>query len=408
MRPDLFTATIPFDEALRRVTTAATPIERIVTVSVYEASGRVAARDVTSSIDVPSFDRSAMDGYAIRAADVASASPDTPVDLTCVARVFTGEIARRPVDAGTCAAIATGAPLPAGADAVVMVERTTRRGDVVSVREATRVGQNVGRRGADITHGQVVLHAGDLVTAARAGSVAAIGGTSVDVFDRPVVAILSTGAEVAPPGAALGPGQIYDTNTVTLSAVARDHGAQAVVLAAVEDSVDALVQALESAAASNVDVIVTSGGSSVGERDLLIDAISRCGTVDFHGIAVKPGKPTLFGLVGRTPIFGMPGNPTSCLSNALILLVPFLRGLARLPPWQPRQRTLPLARPIKGLDRHQFYSVRIVGDVVEPAFKSSGDITSMADADGYIEIPAGSRGLQAGETVTVSLLRGPN
>ena len=369
MRPELFRQIISFDEALRRVLDAATPVSRTSAVRIEDATGRVAAQDVVSPLDVPPFDRAAMDGYALRSADVAEAGPDRPVWLTCIDRIFTGQVSPHIVGPGQCAEIGTGAPLPGGADAVVMVERTSREDDRIAVHEAARPGHNIGRRGGDIATGHRPLMRGDLIGPARTGVLAAIGRTTVDVFDRPRVAILSTGSEVAPAGQPLAPGRIYDVNRATLGAVVRQHGADPVTFECVEDSIDALAMALEGAAQH--DVIVTSGGSSVGERDLLMDALQRCGTVTFHGIAIKPGKPTLFGHVRDTPIFGMPGNPTSCLSNAYVLLVPFLRKLARLPAWQPLQRRLPLARPIKALaDRHQIYTVRIVDDVVEPAFKS--------------------------------------
>ena len=403
MRPDLFRHTIPFDDALRRVLEAATPVERVVTLSLGEAATRVAAYDVTSTIDVPPFDRAAMDGYAVRSTDVGGAAPGTPVELTCIDQIFTGHVSPHIISTGQCAEIGTGAPLPAGADAVVMVERTSRQGGVVSVRETARARQNVGPRGGDIAVGQRAVRAGDVISPARAGALAAIGRTTVEAFDRPHIAVLSTGSELTPPGTPLPPGHIYNVNSVTLTAIIRQHGGEPVALDHVDDSIDALVTTLEQAA--RYDAIVTSGGTSVGGRDLLLDAVQRCGTIAFHGIAVRPGKPTLFGHIGRTPIFGMPGNPTSCLSNACILLVPFLRKVARLPPWQPVLRHLPLARTVKALeDRHQFYTVRIVGGVAEPAFKSSGDITSMAAADGYIEVLAGTKGFEEGETVTVTLL----
>jgi molybdopterin molybdotransferase len=403
MRPDLFPNPIPFEEARRRVLAAALPISRTVRIALHEAVGRVCAQDVVSHIDVPPFDRAAMDGYAVRAADVSHATPTAPVSLTCVDHVFTGQPSGRTLRSGECAEIATGAPVPDGADAVVMVERTSREGDVVLVRENVAAGRNIGRRGADIAAGSVPLRAGDVVTPARAGAVAATGQTTLDVFDRPRVAVLSTGSEVTAPGEPLAPGHVYDVNSITLSAIAEQHGADVTRLDNVDDDLDTLVDVLRYAATH--DVIVTSGGSSVGGRDFLTDAMARCGTVEFHGIAIKPGKPTLFGHIGTTPIFGMPGNPTSCLSNACILLIPFLRRVARLPDWQPVKLTRPLARAIAALpDRHQFYAVRLVNDVVEPAFKSSGDITSLASADGYIEVPAGSKGLEAGEAVTVTLL----
>jgi molybdenum cofactor synthesis domain-containing protein len=344
-----------------------------------------------------------MDGYALRSIDVFDATPDAPVALAPISLIVTGRMPEGTVGPGQCAEIATGAPMPAGADAVVMVERTSRDGDRILVREAARAHQNVGGRGTDIAVGQRVIGAGDVIGPARAGALAATGHTAVDVFDRPRVAILSTGHEVVPPGKSLAPGCIYDVNGVALAAVVRQHGADPVVLDSVEDSADALVDALQRAATH--DLIVTSGGSSVGRRDLLVDALDRCGTIGFHGIAVKPGKPTLFGWVGNTPIFGMPGNPTSCLSNAYILLVPFLRHVARLPAWQPLQRQLPLSRPVAALaDRHLFVTVRILDGRADPVFKSSGDITSMAAADGYIEVPAGGRGFAAGALGRVTVL----
>ena len=403
MRPDLFTHVITFHEALARTMAAATPIERTERIAILDAIGRVAAADVHAPTDVPAFARSAMDGYALRSTDVAGASLAAPVVLTCVDRVATGEVSTRPIRPGECAEIGTGAPLPEGADAVVMVERTTRHGDRVAVGEATRASQNVGRRGADIAAGQPAIRRGDLIGAARAGALAAIGATSVDVFARPRVSMFSTGNEVVAPGEPLPPGHVHDVNSITLHAIALQHGGVPVRRDPVGDSIDALTEALVEASISS-DIVVTSGGSSVGGRDLLIDAIARCGSVVFHGMAVKPGKPTLFGHVGETPLFGMPGNPTSCLSNAHILLVPFLRTVARLPLWQPVRRTLPLSRAIGALaDRHQFYTVRIVEGRAEPAFKSSGDITSMAAADGYVEIPAGEKGFEEGERVTVVL-----
>jgi molybdenum cofactor synthesis domain-containing protein len=229
-----------------------------------------------------------------------------------------------------------------------------------------------------------------------------VGLARVEVFARPSVAVLSTGNEVSPPGQPLPAGHIYDVNRYTIGAVIERHGGVVTPLAPAGDDLRVLTAALDEAARH--DVIVFSGGSSVGERDLMLDALGARGTIVFHGIAVKPGKPTLFGRVGRTPVFGMPGNPTSCLSNAYLLLVPFLRAVARLPPWRPTVITAPLARAIASTaGRHQVYTVRLRDGQAEPAFKSSGDITSMAEADGYIEIPAGATGVGAGEMVDVTL-----
>jgi len=210
------------------------------------------------------------------------------------------------------------------------------------------------------------------------------------------------GKEGGHPGLRLPPGQIYDINRFTLESVTRRHGGRPVALASPNDTIDDLKAILDAASAH--DLIVFSGGSSVGDRDLVRDVIADRGEMLFHGIAVKPGKPTAFARIGASLFLGMPGNPTSCLSNAYILMVPVLRKLAGLPPWEPRTITAPLVRRIaSSSDRHQFYTVRLVGGLVEPAFKGSGDITSMANADGYIEIPAGCTAIEGGTAVTVTL-----
>ena len=406
MRP--FTTTIPFQEALRLVVDAAVPIDATERVAIGDADDRVASRDVIADADVPPFDRAAMDGYAVVAADTAGATREAARSLVCVDRVFTGQTSARTLARGECIEIATGAPLPAGADAVVMVEDTERPdassslGDSIRVLAAVAPGQHVGRRGADLAAGQTAITAQQVLTPSRIGALAAAGLTHVEVYRRPTVAILSTGNELVEPGRPLGPGQIYEINRFTLAAVIRRHGGVPVMLPTAGDTMDDLSRAVE--AARGHDVIIFSGGSSVGERDLVLDALREHGEVIFHGIAVKPGKPTAFGRIGPTPVLGMPGNPTSCLSNAYMLLVPFVRKMARLPAWQPRTIDAPLARRIaSAAGRHQFYTVRVVNGVVEPAFKGSGDITSMANADGYIEIGAEVTDVPAGTSVTVKL-----
>ena len=217
-----------------------------------------------------------------------------------------------------------------------MVEET-EKGSAREVRILTPVypRQHVGRRGADITSGQSLFAPGDVVTPSRVGALAAMGLTAVDVFARPRVAILSTGNEIVAPGEPLGPGQLYDINQFTLAAIVSAHGGVPIVYPTAADNLDALRAAVDAAAGD--DLLIFSGGSSVGERDLIIDVIAGMGEVIFHGIAVKPGKPTAFGRIDRRPIFGMPGYATSCLSNAYMLLVPMLRRIARLPEYQPHR-----------------------------------------------------------------------
>ena len=402
MRP--FASTISLEEARRRLDAAVRPITRTERVRLEDAAGRVAADDVMSAIDVPPFARSAMDGYVVLAADTAGASRSTPVRLRLIDHIYTGQMSSITIEPGTCAEIATGAPLPAGADAVVMVEETDTQGIEIEIFSAATAGQHVSRRGADIAAGDRAVAAGDLLSPSRVGAIAAIGHADARVFAKPRVAILSTGNEVVEPGATLATGQIFDVNRFTLGAIVSAHGGVAEPHRAAQDTVAALVDALD--ACATADLIVFSGGSSVGERDLVVDAIAARGEMIFHGIAVRPGKPTAFAAVGdaRTPFFGMPGNPTSCLSNAYILLVPFLRALARLPPHAPRTVRAPLGRHIaSAVNRHQFYTVRLRDGVAFPAFKGSGDITSLSQADGYIEIAADQSVVEEGTLVDVTL-----
>jgi len=397
-----FASTISLAEARARLASHVRPISRTERVPLAEAGGRVVSADVASSLDVPPFARSAMDGYAVIAADTIAATRSTPRRLRILERIYTGAMPHHVVETGTCAEIATGAPLPSGADAVVMVEETTAAADEVDIHAAAAAGQNIGRRGADIAAGDHVVRAGELLTPSRIGALAAVGCASVDVFARPRVAVLSTGNEVVEPGRELTAGRIFDVNRFTLGAIVEQHGGIAEAHAPAHDTLDALTRALD--ACANADVIVFSGGSSVGERDLIVDLVAARGTMIFHGIAVRPGKPTAFGAIGGVPFFGMPGNPTSCLSNAYILLIPFLRATARLPMHQPRTMRLPLGRRIASpAGRHQFYTVRVVDDTAMPAFKGSGDITSLSRADGYIEIPADQDVVQAGALVDVTL-----
>ena len=400
MRP--FEGTLPLGEAQAIIEHAIVPIERTDLVRVQNANGRVLARDVVAGADVPPFSRAAMDGYAVRAADTAGASRQSPVRLRCIEQTFTGQVPVHAVGPGQCIEVATGAPLPPGADAVVIVEETQAEGDGVNVFSSVQPQQNIGRQGADIQQGQTVLRAGTFLNPSRAGALSALGLTAIEVYARPRVAILSTGDEIVEPGAPLGPGQIYDINKVTLSSVVADHGGIPVPHRTAVDRIEDLSRSVDICLGE--DLLVFSGGSSVGRRDLIIDVIQSKGEVLFHGIAVKPGKPTAFGRIGDKLVFGMPGYPTSCLSNAYILLAPALRRIARLPAQTIRSFTLPLGARVTSVpDRHQFYSVRIADGVALPAFKASGDITSMSQADGYIEVPIGVGAVEAGEIVEVKL-----
>ncbi len=389
------------DEAVHLIEENTRRIARAEEVLLGEAAGRVLAEDVVAGFNVPPFNRSSMDGYAVRSADAAKA----PVTLKLVGARHAGEVFDGVVGVDECVEIATGAPVPKGADAVVMVEYTKLVGDKVEIQRAATPGQNIAPEGEDIRKGEAVVKAGEVLTPGRLGAAAALGFTKIRVYAKPLVVIYSTGNEVIPQGGPLKPGQVYDINSYTLSAVVAANGCTPVVRGLIRDDFDAIAAAVKDA--SEYDVAVFSGGSSVGVRDLFAGVVEDLGRVHFHGLRVKPGKPTLFGEVGGTPVFGMPGYSTSCLNNAYVFLVPALRRIAGLPAAGVRNVKARLSRAIRAEgEREQFYSVRVEGGEAVPVFKQSGDITSMAHANGYIIIPIGTQLLEAGDEVTIYLFEG--
>ena len=400
MRP--FRDTIPLDDARAIIERTIVPIARTERVRLQHAHGRVLAAAAIAGNDVPPFARAAMDGYAVRAADTSGAGRTAPKTLRRIGQLFTAQVSERILGPGECLEIATGAPMPPGADAVVIVEDTELDGDAVAVFAPVNAEQNVGRQGSDIVAGQTVLELGTSLTPSRIGAVAALGLSEVTVFAKPLVTLLSTGNEIAEPGRPLAAGEIYDTNKFSVAAVVEAHGGVPLFVRTASDTLEDLSRAVNDSLAG--DVLVFSGGSSVGERDLILDVIGDRGQVLFHGISVKPGKPTAFGVIEGKPVFGLPGYPASCLTNAYVLLAPALRRIARLPPARTNQVIVPLGRRVVSAPgRHQFYTVRIEDGVAMPAFKASGDITSMSHADGYIEIALETNAVEAGELVTVTL-----
>ena len=389
-------------DAVRIIDEKMERIRRVEDVPIAEAAGRVLAEDIVAGFNVPPFDRSSMDGYAVRAKDTAGASVK-PVTLKLVGVCHAGEPFEGAVGDGECIEIATGAPVPKGADAVVMVENTRLHGGTVEIQREANPGGNIAPEGEDIRKGETVVEAGALLTPGRIGAAAALGLSVVRAYSRPRVAVYSTGTEVTPQGKPLKPGQVYDINSFTITAVVSANGCVSVRRGLVKDDPEAVVDALREAA--TYDVAVFSGCSSVGSRDLFGGIVEDLGIIHFHGLQVKPGKPTLFGEVGGTPIFGMPGYPTSCLNNAYVFLTPALRKVAGLPSVEPKTVKAKLSRAVKGDgEREQFYTVRVEGEKAVPVFKASGDITSMAHANGYIIIPIGTILLDADTQVTVYLL----
>lgn len=394
---------IQLEQALSLAMSHTKPITRIEKVTLLDSVGRVAARDVISEIHVPPFARSAMDGYAVRANDTLGASKLHPLRFRKIESIYAGSVPKKQIHKGECAEIATGAMLPKRSDSVVMVEDTEAIGGSIQIFSPVHRGENVSKKGEDISPGARVIAAGEPLNPSKAGALAALGKEFVDVFAKPLIGVVPTGNEIARLGSKLRPGQVFNINSYTLASVIRLNGGEARVLGIVNDTLSDLESVMKRN--SDCDMLVFSGGSSVGERDIMLDVLERRGEVVFHGVAIKPGKPTLFGVVGKQLVWGMPGYPTACLSNAYILLAPVLRRMARLSELPPITIEATMSNRVTSTTgRTQFLTVKIQDSQAVPAFKESGAITSMAFADGYIVIPADVDLIEKGEKVLVHLL----
>ncbi len=311
----MFRKLVSVDEAKRVLARSFTP--RPVgpeVVALSEAYGRVLADDVVSSYDIPPFNRSTVDGYAVKASDTFGAEENRPVTLRLTGRVNVGEAPKARVQKGTLAEIVTGAPIPRSADAVVMIEYTERKGDSVLVRQAVSHGENVMKAGSDIRKGEIVLKKGTTLSPYEIGALAAVGSVKANVYKRPIVAIFSTGAEVIEPGKPLTPGKIFDINAHALSAAVEECGCEPRNMGIVQDEPSQMTTALQEAL-KTADLVITSGGVSVGPTDIIPKVLNTLGKpgVVVYGIAIRPGKPTAIALVNGKPVFSLPGHPASSL-----------------------------------------------------------------------------------------------
>lgn len=374
------------DEALEVLLSGAKAVDEIEQVPTLEASDRVLARPLASTMDVPPMDNSAMDGYAVRTADVPAAGTRLPVGQ----RIQAGEAAK-PLGPGTAARIFTGAPIPRGADAIVMQEFCAAEGEQVVVRKVPKKGEWVRLVGSDVRKGDTILAAGKRLLPQDTGLAASVGFGSVPVYRRVRLGLFFTGDELLMPGEPLAPGRIYNSNRFTLNGLARAFGCQVYDYGIVPDSLEATRAALKRAA-SECDIIVTSGGVSVGEADFVKPAVEAEGSLLMWKIAMKPGRPLAFGRVGRAAFLGLPGNPVSSFVTFLIFVRPFLlktQGLTDVAP-----RSIDARADFDWIEpdaRREFLRARwnARGGLELYPTQDSAVLTSTAWADGLIDNPAG-------------------
>ena len=381
------TPLVVYDEAIRLLLQQARPVRETEHVALGDAPGRVLATEVTSPLDVPPLDNSAMDGYAVRAGEI-EPGKHMPVSQ----RIPAGTVGQ-PLKTGTCARIFTGAPVPPGADAVIMQEHATDHANhAVSFESVPRPGDNIRSAGEDIRRGDTILESGDRIEPQHLGLAASVGLAELEVFRRLKVATFFTGNEIVEPGKPLGEGEIYNSNQYHLNALIQKFGCEVVNLGIVEDRLDT-TRATILEAARSADLVVTSGGVSVGEEDHVRIAIEELGTISMWRLKIKPGKPLVLGHVEGTPIIGLPGNPVSAFVTCLLFVRPFLlrmQGLKEVTPSSyPVMADFDWTRP--GI-RREFLRARVRNEKGEAVAEihprqGSGVLSSTCWANGLVVIP---------------------
>ncbi|RLI77235.1 molybdopterin biosynthesis protein [Archaeoglobales archaeon] len=405
----IFRELVSIEEALDRLYKHYTPKKDVEDVDLLNAFGRIAAEDVYSNVDIPPFDRATMDGYAVKAENTFEAEEDNPVVLKVVDHIEAGSKANLEIRNGEAIEISTGAPIPKGANAVVMVEFTSKDNNNVYIYKPITPGENVMGAGSDIMAGEMIVRKDTVLTQREIGVLSAAGFKSVKVYKKPKVAVVSTGNELVAPGDKLDYGKIYDVNSYAICAAVKENGGEAIFLGIARDNEEEIkakiVEGLEIA-----DIVICSGGTSAGMGDLMhriLDSIGKPGLI-VHGVSVKPGKPTIIAVCNNKPVFGLPGYPTSALMIFEIFVAPLLRKIAGISVERKKVKAkLPL-KVFSSVGRREFLPVNVVegveGYTAYPVSGHySGAITALSETDGFIEIPENKAFLESGEEVEVNL-----
>ena len=403
---------LTYEDALARILRG-TPAPRVASVPLDDALGLTLARSIRAPVDLPRFDNSAVDGYAIRIMDGPSQPDETPsASWRVIGAAEAGRPFRGTLRAGQAVRILTGAQVPRGAEAILMQEQAQRQGDRLIARQPSRPGQHIRRRGEDLRRGVLVLAAGTTLRPQELGLLAAMGYRAAPVYPRPTVAVLATGDELQAPGSRLKPGGIYESNSYLLTALIRCAGARAIRLGLVRDVPHSLERAMRRGL--RADVLIVSGGVSVGDKDFVRRVARRCGVRQrFWQVSIKPGMPVFFGRCQRTMVFGLPGNPVSAFVTFEEFVTPALHRLMGRP-WRDRYVTVAtLAQELRPSmsRRTHFIRVRVGSDNGQPIAQPLGgqgshQLRSLAEADGWIRVTADEGPFAAGTTVMVKQSEG--
>jgi len=376
------------------------PVAEVETVPLDFALNRVLAEKVVSEIDVPGFNRAIMDGFAVHSSDTYPAREELPINLKLIGSVIIGSIPDMKVAHGEAVEISTGGMIPAGSDAVVMVEYCDDLDDEIQIFKPVHAGENVQTAGSDITLGETVLFPGTIISSREIGVLAALGRHKIGTR-KLKVGIASTGNELAPINMPLGSGQVFDVNSHSIAAATLDCGGTPVKYGIFPDDREKMIDVLLKMS-SECDMVLLSGSTSAGRSDYLYGIIDEIGELLFHGINLKPGKPTIFGLVNGKPTFGLPGYPTSALTVFSLLVAPVIKKVLGLKS-KTNMFSGRLAIPIRSEGRQQMLTASVKGDWISPVDKGSGSITNLSKADGIIEIPAEVEYLDKGENLNIQL-----